>query len=60
MHVALRCPKGKTLKVDGEDVVPNVHAVLDKVSLSIIASFYQYNPRTFSILNCSLLPINTS
>jgi glucose-6-phosphate isomerase len=32
MHVALRCPKGKTLMVDGEDVVPNVHAVLDKIS----------------------------
>eukprot|EP00753_Platysulcus_tardus_P004987 PLAT12812.1.p1 GENE.PLAT12812.1~~PLAT12812.1.p1 ORF type:complete len:582 (+),score=301.19 PLAT12812.1:252-1748(+) len=31
MHVALRAPKGKVLKVDGEDVVPAVHAVLDRV-----------------------------
>jgi glucose-6-phosphate isomerase len=32
MHVALRAPKGETLKVDGEDVVPGVHAVLDKMA----------------------------
>jgi glucose-6-phosphate isomerase len=32
MHVALRAPRGATLKVDGENVVPNVHAVLDKMS----------------------------
>ena len=31
MHVALRCPKGKSLYVDGEDVVPAVHNVLEKV-----------------------------
>lgn len=31
MHVALRCPRGKSLIVDGEDVVPAVHSVLDKV-----------------------------
>jgi glucose-6-phosphate isomerase len=32
MHVALRAPRGATLEVDGENVVPNVHAVLDKMS----------------------------
>jgi glucose-6-phosphate isomerase len=32
MHVALRAPRGATLKVDGENVVPQVHAVLDKMS----------------------------
>jgi len=32
MHVGLRCPKGKSLYVDGEDVVPAVHNVLDKVN----------------------------
>lgn len=32
MHVALRCPKDKSLTVDGDDVVPAVHAVLDKIS----------------------------
>ena len=31
MHVALRAPKEKQLFVDGEDVVPGVHAVLEKV-----------------------------
>jgi glucose-6-phosphate isomerase len=30
--VALRAPKGKSIFVDGEDVVPKVHAVLDKMT----------------------------
>ena len=32
LHVALRAPKDEVIKVDGEDVVPGVHAVLDKMS----------------------------
>ncbi len=32
LHVALRAPKGESIKVDGEDVVPQVHQVLDKMS----------------------------
>ena len=32
LHVALRTPKGKSIFVDGEDVVLNVHAVLDKMA----------------------------
>ncbi len=32
LHVALRTPKGQTIVVDGEDVVPQVHAVLDKMA----------------------------
>ena len=32
LHVALRAPKGESIVVDGEDVVPPVHAVLDKMS----------------------------
>ena len=32
LHVALRAPKGTTIKVDGEDVVPQVHAVLDRMT----------------------------
>jgi glucose-6-phosphate isomerase len=32
LHVALRAPKGESIVVDGEDVVPGVHAVLDKMS----------------------------
>ncbi len=32
LHVALRAPKDQTILVDGENVVPEVHAVLDKMS----------------------------
>jgi glucose-6-phosphate isomerase len=32
LHVALRAPKTESIKVDGEDVVPEVHKVLDKMS----------------------------
>jgi glucose-6-phosphate isomerase len=33
LHVALRAPKESSIVVDGENVVPNVHAVLDKMAL---------------------------
>ena len=32
LHVALRAPRGTSIVVDGENVVPQVHAVLDKMS----------------------------
>jgi glucose-6-phosphate isomerase len=32
LHVALRAPKGESIVVDGENVVPKVHEVLDKMS----------------------------
>src|SRR5580692_3173387 len=32
LHVALRAPKGESIIVDGEDVVPAVHTVLDKMA----------------------------
>jgi len=32
LHTALRAPKGTSIVVDGEDVVPKVHAVLDKMA----------------------------
>ncbi len=32
LHVALRAPKGAVINVDGENVVPQVHAVLDKMA----------------------------
>ncbi len=32
LHVALRAPKEATILVDGENVVPHVHAVLDKMT----------------------------
>ncbi|MBN8596484.1 MAG: glucose-6-phosphate isomerase [Planctomycetes bacterium] len=31
LHTALRLPRGATIMVDGENVVPQVHAVLDKM-----------------------------
>jgi glucose-6-phosphate isomerase len=33
LHVALRAPKGTSFVVDGEDVVPKVHDVLDKMAV---------------------------
>ncbi len=32
LHVALRAPKGASILVDGQNVVPEVHAVLDKMA----------------------------
>src|SRR5262245_17840540 len=32
LHVALRAPKGASIVVDGENVVPKVHSVLDKMA----------------------------
>ena len=32
LHVALRAPRGARIEVDGKDVVPDVHAVLDRMS----------------------------
>jgi len=32
LHVALRTPQGQSIFVDGEDVMPQVHAVLDKMA----------------------------
>jgi glucose-6-phosphate isomerase len=32
LHIALRAPRGTSILVDGEDVVPSVHAVLDRMS----------------------------
>jgi glucose-6-phosphate isomerase len=32
LHVALRAPVGQSIVLDGEDVVPHVHAVLDRMS----------------------------
>jgi glucose-6-phosphate isomerase len=32
LHVALRAPRGAVINVDGENVVPQVHAVLDKMT----------------------------
>ena len=32
LHIALRTPKGKSIVVDGKDVVPEVHAVLDRMA----------------------------
>ncbi len=33
LHVALRAPRGQAIVVDGRDVVPDVHAVLDRMAV---------------------------
>jgi len=33
LHTALRAPRGSTVMVDGHNVVPDVHAVLDKMAV---------------------------
>ncbi|HWG23559.1 glucose-6-phosphate isomerase [Actinospica sp.] len=33
LHVALRAPRGESIEVDGENVVPGVHEVLDRMGL---------------------------
>ena len=33
LHIALRAPKSESIMLDGEDVVPEVHKVLDKMSV---------------------------
>jgi glucose-6-phosphate isomerase len=33
LHVALRAPRGATIEVDGENVVPGVHEVLDRMGV---------------------------
>jgi glucose-6-phosphate isomerase len=33
LHVALRAPKGASIVVDGENVVPQVHATLDRMAM---------------------------
>jgi glucose-6-phosphate isomerase len=37
LHKALRAPKGRSIVVDGEDVAPQVHAVLDKMERFALA-----------------------
>ena len=32
LHMALRAPRDQTILVDGKNVVPEVHAVLDKMT----------------------------
>jgi glucose-6-phosphate isomerase len=32
LHVALRAPRGQSIVIDGEDVVPQVHTVLDRMA----------------------------
>ena len=32
LHVALRAPRGESIEVDGEDIVPKVHEVLDRMA----------------------------
>ena len=43
LHVALRAPKGESIVVDGENVVPPVHAVLDRMADFLRTAFAAAN-----------------
>ena len=47
LHVALRAPKGASIIVDGENVVPQVHAVLDNMARILTAVPPTSTTRTF-------------
>ena len=42
LHVALRAPKNATILVDGKNVVPAVHDVLDKMANAIMKGIKRY------------------
>jgi hypothetical protein len=44
MHIALRSPRDKQFFVDGENVVPDVYYVLDKVG-----TLYSFSRQTFGV-----------
>jgi glucose-6-phosphate isomerase len=52
LHVALRAPRTKRLLVDGQNVVPEVHAVLDHIKA------FSDRVRSGQWLGCSGKPIN--
>ena len=41
LHVALRAPREASIVVDGENVVPEVHAVLDKVMRQLLPTAFE-------------------
>jgi len=43
LHVALRAPKDASYVVDGEDAVPGIHAVLEKVTTSLSLGLYRHS-----------------
>ncbi|GAB3552944.1 glucose-6-phosphate isomerase [Noviherbaspirillum agri] len=51
LHVALRMPRHSTLVVDGQDVVPEVHAVLDRLQA------FTERVRSGQWLGCTGLPV---
>ena len=46
LHVALHVPKGASIIVDGEDVMPQVHVVLDKM-----ANFCHHDSSTNNLIH---------
>jgi glucose-6-phosphate isomerase len=52
MHVALRAPKGSVMMVDGVDVVPGVHEVLDQ--MSVFADRVRADDRIAHVVNIGI------
>ena len=50
LHTALRAPRDATILVDGKNVVPDVHAVLDRMS----AFVQRLDPRLRNIVNIGI------
>ena len=52
LHVALRAPRGTVMEVDGEDVVPGIHAVLD--AMAAFADRVRDDERITDIVNIGI------
>ncbi|MFP5487874.1 MAG: glucose-6-phosphate isomerase, partial [Acidimicrobiia bacterium] len=52
LHVALRAPRGVVIEVDGEDVVPEVHAVLD--AMAAFAERVRADERITDVVNIGI------
>ena len=52
LHTALRAPRGSVVEVDGEDVVPSVHAVLD--AMAAFSERIRANERITDIVNIGI------
>ncbi|HZI45099.1 MAG TPA: hypothetical protein VFD53_07760, partial [Ilumatobacter sp.] len=52
LHVALRAPRGEVIEVDGHDVVPDVHDVLD--AMAAFADRIRADDRVTDIVNIGI------
>lgn len=52
LHMALRAPKGRVMAINGHDVVPDVHAVLDR--MCAFADRLRANPQITDVVNIGI------